>query len=110
MEILPARRSLTGGDRVGDEGSGAGVCRGGGRPEDVEVGITLDEYFGAADHVNGEKVGCAGLEFGQPLFFNLQGFVLAIESDTKFVWPDGKRTVEVERFAGVADGKRRRSE
>lgn len=110
MEIPPAHRFLAGGDRVGDEGSGAGVWRGGGRPEDVEVGIALNEHFGAADDVNGEEVGCAGLDFGEALLFDLQGLVLAIESDTKFVWSGGKRAVKVEWFSRPSDGEARSGE
>ena len=79
--------------------------RGGGRPQDVEVGIALNEHFGAADDANGELVGRSRLEVREALFFDLQSIVLAIEGDAKFVRPGGKRAVKVERFSRPSDGE-----
>ena len=73
----------------------------------VEVCVVLNEHFGTADDVDGELVGQTGLEFRETLLFGLQRFVLAIESDAKFVRPSGQRTINVERFAGACDGERR---
>ena len=60
--------------------------------------------------MDGEPVGGTRLKFGKTLFCNLQGLVLAIERDAKFVRSGRERSVEVQRFAAKRDGKRGRGD
>jgi len=53
--------------------------------------------------MNRELVRQTRLEFRESLLFGLQGFVLTIEGDAKFVRSGRKRTIEVKGLAGAHD-------
>jgi len=90
---------------AGVRGGVFGRARGG--PDDEEIGVVFYEHFGVANHVDGECVGPEGLNFAEALTFEVQTFILAIESDAEFARTGRKRAIEMEGFSGTGDGEGR---